>query len=86
MKEKTDKRDAIYYLSEAVIFQRDMMKAKIAVWVDLIEDRVIAEIMSSTEERRGGKGRRGEERKQGGERGGESYVIMRIDSESLQSL
>lgn len=86
MKEETDKRDAIYYLSEAVIFQRDMMKAKIAVWVDLIEDRVIAEIMSSTEERRGGKGRRGEERKQGEERGGESYVIMRIDSESLQSL
>lgn len=31
MKEETDKRDAIYYLSEAVIFQRDMMKAKIAV-------------------------------------------------------
>lgn len=54
--------------------------------MDLIEDRVIAEIMSSTEERRGGKGRRGEERKQGEERGGESYVIMRIDSESLQSL
>lgn len=61
------------------LFQGDMMKAKKAVWVDLMEDWVIAEIMSDTEERRQGEG--GE-----GWCGGYSYVIMQIDSESLQSL
>lgn len=47
-----------FFFCDAVIFRETWWKQK-ALWLDLIEDRVIAEIMSSTEQKRTGEERGG---------------------------